>query len=103
MAKRQGYEALRRYVAQDDNENIVPLTDAYEAEQHHWNATIRLPCVAPVPSFRRAGMPNPGRPPVREPLPGMKQSMRRDILVAQSGDGGAGTTAEAASRQRCNE
>lgn len=63
------------------------------------SATMRLLPEMPMPSFRRARMPNPGSLTARELLLGRKQSMRRDTLITQSGEGGADITVEAASNQ----
>lgn len=50
---------------------------------------------------RRARTPSRGNPPAPAPEPATRQSMHRDTSAAPSGENGADTTAEAASRARC--
>ena len=75
------------------------------------NVTMPLPNRVPNPSFRRAGMPNPGRPPRRMLWPATRRCGRRNAPVvplsaASCGSAcraadGAATIAGAASKPRC--
>ena len=67
----------------------------------HVNATTPLPTAAPMPSSRPARTRSPGRRSPLEPWHETRPCARRNTWAARSGDDGADTTAEAASRQRC--
>lgn len=67
----------------------------------HVNATTPLPTAAPMPSSRPARTRSPGRRSPLEPWRETRPCARRNTWAARSGDDGADTTAEAASRQRC--
>ena len=65
------------------------------------NATMRLQIAVPMPSSRPARTRSPGRRSPPEPWRETRPCARRNTWAARSGDDGADTTAEAASRQRC--
>ncbi len=67
----------------------------------HASATTQLPTAVRMPSSRPAKTPNRGRPSPRVRWPETRPCELRNTLAARSGETGADTTDEAASRRRC--